>query len=155
MTTVTTVTGAAERESVAVSELSRDPEGVVARVATLGRLRITDPGAPDLVLATAAHEAYDVEGLTVVARLSLALMRQDGAAAALLPALVEVYPWARHLGVDEGSAFAGELLAALAEVTDPGAGDAVRRVITSWRATAATNVAPEPPTDPPRPPNGA
>ncbi|KOU50978.1 prevent-host-death family protein [Streptomyces sp. MMG1522] len=140
---MSTVSLGAETESVSFTDLSRNPRGVAARAAALGRLRVTHRDAPDMVLTTAARAEGAEENLTTASRLFLALMKQDDGARALLLALPEVFPWARHLNAEEVRAFTVELLEALSDAAELGAGEAVRRAIVSWRATARINADPE------------
>ncbi|WNI30827.1 prevent-host-death family protein [Streptomyces sp. ITFR-6] len=133
----------AETESVSFTDLSRNPKGVAARAAALGRLRVTHRDAPDMVLTTAVRAEGAEENLTTASRLFLALMKQDDGARALLLALPEVFPWARHLDAEEVRAFTVELLEALSDAAELGAGEAVHRAIVSWRATARINADPE------------
>ncbi|MBD3546962.1 prevent-host-death family protein [Streptomyces sp. SID8369] len=140
---MSTVSLGAETESVSFTDLSRNPRGVAARAAALGRLRVTHRDAPDMVLTTAARAEGAEENLTTASRLFLALMKQDDGARALLLALPEVFPWARHLNAEEVRAFTVELLEALSDAAELGAGEAVHRAIVSWRATARINADPE------------
>ncbi|WP_253208358.1 prevent-host-death family protein [Streptomyces sp. YPW6] len=133
----------AETESVSFTDLSRNPKGVAARAAALGRLRVTHRDAPDMILTTAVRAEDAEENLTTASRLFLALMKQDDGARALLLALPEVFPWARHLDAEEVRAFTVELLEALSDAAELGAGEAVHRAIVSWRATARINADPE------------
>ncbi|WP_432096903.1 prevent-host-death family protein [Streptomyces sp. bgisy100] len=133
----------AESESVSFTDLSRNPKGVAARAATLGRLRVTHRDAPDMVLTTAVQAEHAEENLTTASRLFLALMKQDDGAKSLLLALPEVFPWVRHLDAEEVRAFTVELLEALSDAAELGAGEAVHRAIVSWRATARINTDPE------------
>ncbi|KOG84991.1 prevent-host-death family protein [Streptomyces sp. NRRL F-2295] len=140
---MSTVSLGAETESVSFTDLSRNPRGVAARAAALGRLRVTHRDAPDMVLTTAARAEGAEENLTTASRLFLALMKQDDGARALLLALPDVFPWARHLNAEEVRAFTVELLEALSDAAELGAGEAVHRAIVSWRATARINADPE------------
>ncbi|MFD5078948.1 prevent-host-death family protein [Streptomyces sp. NPDC058371] len=140
---MSTVRLEAETESVSFTDLSRNPKGVAARAAALGRLRVTHRDAPDMVLTTAARAEGAEENLTTASRLFLALMKQDDGARALLLALPEVFPWARHLDAEEVRAFTVELLEALSDAAELGVGEAVHRAIVSWRATARINADPE------------
>ncbi|MFD8913081.1 prevent-host-death family protein [Streptomyces sp. NPDC059575] len=133
----------AETESVSFTDLSRNPKGVAARAAALGRLRVTHRDAPDMVLTTAVRAKHDEENLTTASRLFLALMKQDDGAKSLLLALPEVFPWVRHLDAEEVRAFTVELLEALSDAAELGAGGAVHRAIISWRATARVNADPD------------
>lgn len=83
------------------------------------------------------------ENLTTASRLFLALMKQDDGAKSLLLALPEVFPWVRHLDAEEVRAFTVELLGALSDAAELGAGEAVHRAIISWRATARINADPD------------
>ncbi|MFF2022228.1 prevent-host-death family protein [Streptomyces sp. NPDC058171] len=130
-------------ESVSFTDLSRNPKGVAARAAALGQLRVTHRDAPDMVLTTAVRAEHAEENLTTASRLFLALMKQDDGAKSLLLALPEVFPWVRHLDAEEVRAFTVELLDALSDAAELGAGEAVHRAITSWRATARINADPE------------
>ncbi|MEU7021208.1 prevent-host-death family protein [Streptomyces sp. NPDC046203] len=132
-----------ETESVSFTDLSRNPRGVAARAAALGRLRVTHRDAPDMVLTTAVRAEYAEENLTTASRLFLALMKQDDGAKSLLLALPEVFPWVRHLDAEEVRAFTVELLEALSDAAELGAGEAVHRAIVSWCATARINADPE------------
>ncbi|MBK0376004.1 prevent-host-death family protein [Streptomyces californicus] len=96
-----------------------------------------------MVLTTAARAEGAEENLTTASRLFLALMKQDDGARALLLALPEVFPWARHLNAEEVRAFTVELLEALSDAAELGVGEAVHRAIVSWRATARINADPE------------
>ncbi|MFG2114459.1 prevent-host-death family protein [Streptomyces sp. NPDC048718] len=133
----------AESESVSFTDLSRNPRGVAARAAALGRLRVTHRDAPDMVLTTAVRAECAEENLTTASRLFLALMKQDDGAKSLLLALPEVFPWVRHLDAEEVRAFTVELLEALSDAAELGAGEAVHRAIVSWRATARINADPD------------
>ncbi|MFC9429416.1 prevent-host-death family protein [Streptomyces sp. NPDC056987] len=134
---------ATEQESVSFTDLSRNPKGVAARAAALGQLRVTHRDAPDMVLTTAVRAEHAEENLTTASRLFLALMKQDDGAKSLLLALPEVFPWVRHLDAEEVRAFTVELLEALSDAAELGAGEAVHRAIVSWRATARINADPE------------
>lgn len=96
-----------------------------------------------MVLTTAVRAESAEENLTTASRLFLALMKQDDGARSLLLALPEVFPWARHLDAEEVRAFTVELLEALSDAAELGAGDAVHRTIISWRATARINADPD------------
>ncbi|MFC9030545.1 prevent-host-death family protein [Streptomyces arboris] len=133
----------AETESVSFTDLSRNPKGVAARAAALGRLRVTHRDAPDMVLTTAVRAEHAEENLTTASRLFLALMKQDDGAKSLLLALPEVFPWVRHLDAEEVRAFTVELLEALSDAAELGAGEAVHRAIISWRATARISADPD------------
>ncbi|UCM89058.1 prevent-host-death family protein [Streptomyces marincola] len=133
----------AETESVSFTDLSRNPKGVAAKAAALGRLRVTHRDAPDMLLTTAARAEYAEENLTTASRLFLALMKQDEGARTLLLALPEVFPWVRHLDAEEVRAFTVELLEALSDAAELDAGEAVHRAIVSWRATARINADPD------------
>ncbi|MDI3384674.1 prevent-host-death family protein [Streptomyces sp. B-S-A8] len=132
-----------ETESVSFTDLSRNPKGVAARAASLGRLRVTHRDAPDMVLTTAVRAENAEENLTTASRLFLALMKQDDGAKSILLALPEVFPWVRHLDAGEVRAFTVELLEALSDAAELGAGEAVHRAIISWRATARINADPD------------
>lgn len=67
---------------------------------------------------------------------------------AVLLALPEVFPWVRHLDAEEVREFTVELLEALSDAAEPGAGEAVHRAIVSWRATARIDADPDPEPDP-------
>ncbi|RSO36441.1 prevent-host-death family protein [Streptomyces sp. WAC 06725] len=140
---MSTVRLEAETESVSFTDLSRNPKGVAARAAALGRLRVTHRDAPDMVLTTAVRAEHAEENLTTASRLFLALMKQDDGAKSLLLALPEVFPWVRHLDVEEVRSFTVELLEALSDAAELGAGEAVHRAIISWRATARINADPQ------------
>ncbi|MET9917390.1 prevent-host-death family protein [Streptomyces sp. NPDC006435] len=140
---MSTVRLQAETESVSFTDLSRNPKGVAARAAALGRLRVTHRDAPDMVLTTAVQAENAEENLTTASRLFLALMKQDDGAKSLLLALPEVFPWVRHLDAEEVRAFTVELLEALSDAAELGAGEAVHRAIVSWRATARINADPD------------
>ncbi|MCF3964039.1 prevent-host-death family protein [Streptomyces fuscigenes] len=131
-----------ETESVSFTDLSRNPKGVAARAAALGRLRVTHRDAPDMVLTTAVRAENTEENLTTASRLFLALMKRDEGAKSLLLALPDVFPWVRHLDAEEVRAFTVELLEALSDAAELGAGEAVHRAIVSWRATARINADP-------------
>ncbi|MEU6732575.1 prevent-host-death family protein [Streptomyces physcomitrii] len=130
-------------ESVSFTDLSRNPKSVAARAAALGQLRVTHRDAPDMVLTTAARAEHAEENLTTASRLFLALMKQDDGAKSLLLALPEVFPWVRHLEGEEVRGFTLELLEALSDAAELGAGEAVHRAIVSWRATARINADPD------------
>ncbi|MFE9393207.1 prevent-host-death family protein [Streptomyces sp. NPDC006784] len=132
-----------EAESVSFTDLSRNPRGVAARAAALGSLRVTHRDAPDMVLTTALRAENAEENLTTASRLFLALMKQDEGAKSLLLALPEVFPWVRHLDAEEVRGFTVELLEALSDAAELGAGEAVHRAIISWRATARINADPD------------
>ncbi|MEV1006328.1 prevent-host-death family protein [Streptomyces sp. NPDC049881] len=132
-----------ETASVSFTDLSRNPKGVAARAAALGRLRVTHRDAPDMVLTTVARAEYAEESLTTASRLFLALMKQDDGAKSLLLALPEVFPWVRHLDAEEVRAFTVELLEALSDAAELDADDAVHRAIVSWRASARINADPD------------
>ncbi|MBR7673368.1 prevent-host-death family protein [Streptomyces daliensis] len=96
-----------------------------------------------MVLTTAERTEHAEENLTTASRLFLALMKQDDGAKSLLLALPEVFPWVRHLDAEEVRAFTVELLEALSDAAELGAGEAVHRAIISWRATARINADPD------------
>ncbi|MFI6345101.1 prevent-host-death family protein [Streptomyces sp. NPDC050560] len=107
-----------------------------------------------MVLTTAARAEHAEENLTTASRLFLALMKRDDGARSLLFALPEVFPWVRHLDDEEVRGFTVELLEALSDAAELGAGEAVHRVVVSWRATARVNADPEQLADAHRPLDG-
>jgi hypothetical protein len=57
-------------------------------------------------------------------------------ARAVAAAIAEVFPWARHLSVNEQAEFAAELTGALSDAAELGIDVTAREVIAGWRATA-------------------
>ena len=102
-------------DAVTFSDLSRNPRAVAERAARLGRVRITHRDAPDFYLTAADREEQREENLSTAARVFAALMKQVDGAGVVLLALVEVFPWVRHLADGELGEFARELVAALSD----------------------------------------
>ncbi|MFJ8863592.1 prevent-host-death family protein [Streptomyces sp. NPDC102451] len=144
-----------DAESVTFTDLSRNPKGVAAKAASLGRLRVTHRDAPDMVLSTADYAEHAEENLSTASRLFLALMKQDEGARSLLLALPEVFPWVRHLDEGDIREFTVELVGALSDAAELGANETAHRAIVSWRATARINADPDQLRDALRPLAGA
>jgi hypothetical protein len=72
----------------------------------------------------------------LVLALIKALIKQDPAARALVVAMPEVFPWARHLPPDELRAFTLELVEALSDAAESDVDATTQEVIAGWRATA-------------------
>lgn len=123
-------------DAVTFSDLSRNPRAVAERAARLGRVRITHRDAPDFYLTAADREEQREENLSTAARVFAALMKQVDGAGVVLLALVEVFPWVRHLADRELGEFARELVAALSDAAELEVDANVHEVIAGWRATA-------------------
>ena len=72
----------------------------------------------------------------------------------LLIAMPDVFPWVRHLGVEEVGAFARELVEALSGVAEPDPDVSVDEVVAGWRATARIKADPRQYEDAVRPTSG-
>ncbi|HXP22024.1 MAG TPA: hypothetical protein VN840_20445 [Streptosporangiaceae bacterium] len=123
-------------DAVTFSDLSRNPRAVAERASRLGRVRITHRDATDFYLTAAEREDQRDQTLTTASRLFLALMKHDPGARSLLLAMPEVFPWVRHLTVDEVRAFTIELVSALSDAAELETDSVTQEVIASWRATA-------------------
>ncbi|MCX4666241.1 prevent-host-death family protein [Streptomyces sp. NBC_01381] len=118
------------------SDLSRNPKAVAERAARLGRLRITHRDARDFYLTDADREDQRDQSLTSASRVFVALMRDDASLRALLVAIPEVFPWARHLADREVREFTVELVEALSDAAELDLDRNAAEVIAGWRATA-------------------
>jgi hypothetical protein len=123
-------------DAVTFSDLSRNPKSVAERASRLGRLRVTHRDAPDFYLTAADREEQRDETLTTSSRIFLALMKHDPSARAVLLAMPDVFPWVRHLSVEEVRAFTVELVEALSDAAELALDTNAQEVITGWRATA-------------------
>lgn len=123
-------------DAVTFSDLSRNPKSVAERASRLGRLRVTHRDAPDFYLTDADREDQRDEILTTASRIFLALMKHDPSARALLLAMPDVFPWVRHLSIEEVRAFTVELVDALSDAAELDLDVNAQEVITGWRATA-------------------
>jgi hypothetical protein len=79
----------------------------------------------------------------VTARLFSALIRSDVGAEAVLLALPEVFPWARHLSSDEIREFVVDLIDATRDAVELDVHANLHRAIVEWRATARILADPE------------
>ncbi|WP_367043118.1 prevent-host-death family protein [Streptomyces sp. Je 1-332] len=123
-------------EAVTFSDLSRNPKAVAERAARLGRLRVTHRDAQDFYLTEAGREDQRDQSLTTASRVFVALMRHDASVRALLLAIPEVFPWARHLEDPEVREFTVELVEALSDAAELDLDRNAAEVIAGWRATA-------------------
>jgi hypothetical protein len=121
-------------DAVTFSDLSRNPRAVAERAARLGRLRVTHRDAPDFYLTAADREEQRDETLATASRIFLALMKHDPGA--IVPAMPDVFPWARHLSAAEIRAFTVELIDALSDAAELSLDASAHEVIAGWRATA-------------------
>ncbi|MEV4357157.1 hypothetical protein [Nonomuraea sp. NPDC049625] len=64
------------------------------------------------------------------------MLKHDPAARTLVVAMPEVFPWVRHLTVDELRAFTLELVEALSDAAELEVDTTTQEVIAGWRATA-------------------
>jgi hypothetical protein len=124
------------QDAVTFSDLSRNPRSVAERASRLGRLRVTHRDAPDFYLTAADREEQRDQTLTTTSRIFLALMKHDPSARALLLAIPDVFPWVRHLSVEEVRAFTVELIDALSDAAELDLDANAQEVIAGWRATA-------------------
>jgi hypothetical protein len=123
-------------DAVTFSDLSRNPRAVAERARRLGRIRVTHRDAPDFYLTAADREEERDENLLTASRMFAALSRHPAGARAVASAVVEVFPWARHLPEPERSQFAAELVAALSDAAELAIDTTAAEVIAGWRATA-------------------
>ncbi|MEV6030488.1 hypothetical protein AB0L65_05035 [Nonomuraea sp. NPDC052116] len=123
-------------DAVTFSDLSRNPRAVAERAARLGRVRVTHRDAPDFYLTTADRAEQREQTLATASRLFLALIKHDPNARTLVIAMPEVFPWVRHLTVDELRAFTLELVEALSDAAELEVDTTTQEVIAGWRATA-------------------
>jgi hypothetical protein len=123
-------------DAVSFSDLSRNPRAVAERARRLGRLRVTHRDGPDFYLTAADTAEERDENLLTASRMFIAMSRNAAGARAVELAVVEVFPWARHLSPVERSAFAAELIAALSDAAELTIDGNAREVIAGWRATA-------------------
>ncbi|GAA0374754.1 hypothetical protein Acor_42850 [Acrocarpospora corrugata] len=127
---------ASHADAVTFSDLSRNPRAVAERAASLGRVRVTHRDAPDFYLTAADREDQRELTLATASRLFLALIKHDPTARALVIAMPEVFPWARHLTSDELRSFTLELVEALSDAAELDVDATTQEVIAGWRATA-------------------
>lgn len=123
-------------DAVTFSDLSRNPRAVAERARRLGRLRVTHRDAEDFYLTAADREEERDENLLTASRMFAALSRSTAGAKAVATAVAEVFPWVRHLSVNEQAEFAAELTAALSDAAELGIDTTAGEVIAGWRATA-------------------
>ncbi len=123
-------------DAVTFSDLSRNPRAVAERARRLGRLRVTHRDAPDFYLTAAEREEERDENLVTASRMFAALARSESGARVVESALMEVFPWARHLSAAERAGFAAELIAALSDAAELTIDRNAHEVISGWRATA-------------------
>ncbi|MFF3276862.1 prevent-host-death family protein [Streptomyces chrestomyceticus] len=107
------------------------------------RARPEDTLIMPTVRPEAESESVTFTGLSRNPEGVAARAKQDDGAKSLLLALPEVFPWVRHLDAEEVRAFTVELLEALSDAAELGAGEAVHRTVISWRATARINADPD------------
>lgn len=125
-----------QQDAVTFSDLSRNPRSVAERASRLGRLRVTHRDAPDFYLTAADREEQRDQTLTTTSRIFIALMKHDPSARALLLAMPDVFPWVRHLSIEEVRAFTVELIDALSDAAELDLDTNASEVIAGWRATA-------------------
>jgi hypothetical protein len=125
-----------QAEAVTFSDLSRNPRAVAERAARLGRLRVTHRDAADFYLTAADKEEERDENLVTASRMFAALSRTESGTRAVVEALTDVFPWARHLSQAERSDFAAELIAALSDAAELVIDANAHEVVAGWRATA-------------------
>lgn len=101
-----------------------------------GRRSYDDPSDGEDLYLTAEHH-------NVTARLLTALISSDEGARAVLTALLEIFPWARHLSAEEVREFAVDLVTATSDAVELDAHSNLHRVIVEWRATARILADPE------------
>jgi len=123
-------------DAVTFSDLSRNPKAVAERARRLGRLRVTHRDAEDFYLTAADREEERDENLVTASRMFGAMSKTDAGTQALTLALVEVFPWSRHLSQLERSQFAAELIAALSDAAELVIDTNAHEVVAGWRATA-------------------
>ena len=123
-------------DAVTFSDLSRNPRAVAERARRLGRLRVTHRDAADFYLTAADREEERDENLVTASRMFAAMSRSESGTRAVASALIDVFPWSRHLSDIERSDFAAELIAALSDAAELVIDTNAHEVIAGWRATA-------------------
>ena len=123
-------------DAVTFSDLSRNPRAVAERARRLGRLRVTHRDADDFYLTAVDREEERDENLLTASRMFAALSRSAHGVQAITEAVMEVFPWVRHLSQAERLNFAAELTGALSDAAELGIDVTAREVVAGWRATA-------------------
>ncbi|MFE6744723.1 prevent-host-death family protein [Kitasatospora purpeofusca] len=122
--------------TVSFSDLSKNSKRVADTVEQAQRVHVTRRDGEDLYLTTERHDRQREETADVTARLFAALITSDEGARAVLLALPEVFPWARHLSTDEVREFVVDLVDATRDAVELDVHANLHRVIVEWRATA-------------------
>ncbi|MFG2940184.1 prevent-host-death family protein [Streptomyces sp. NPDC048282] len=129
--------------TVAFSELSKNSKRVAETLDRAQRVHITRRDGEDLYLTTARHDQQREETADITARLLAALVRSDTGERAIQRALPSVFPWVRHLSVDELKQFVAELIDATYDAAQLDVHTNLHRAVVEWHATARVLADPE------------
>ncbi|GGL09010.1 prevent-host-death family protein [Planomonospora parontospora] len=122
--------------TVPFSDLSKHSKQVAETIDRFHRVHVKRRDGEDLFISTARHDRQREETADVSARMIAALLASDEGVRAVLHALPAVFPWARHLSVEERWEFVRELIDATRDAVDLDVHATLHRVIVEWRATA-------------------
>ncbi|WP_326637540.1 hypothetical protein OG884_27320 [Streptosporangium sp. NBC_01755] len=129
--------------TVLFSDLSKHSKRVAEIIDCFHRVRVTRRDGEDLFISIARHDHQREETADVAARMIAALPANDEGTRAVLHALPQVFPWVRHLSVEETREFVRELVDATRDSVDLDVHSTLHRVIVEWRATARILADPE------------
>ncbi|AWS41700.1 prevent-host-death family protein [Streptosporangium sp. 'caverna'] len=122
--------------TVPFSDLSKHSKRVAETLDRVHRVHVKRRDGEDLFISTARHDRQREETADVAARMVAALLASDEGVRAILHALPSVFPWVRHLSLDETQEFVQELVEATRDAVDLDVHATLHRVIVEWRATA-------------------
>ncbi|MFC4534549.1 hypothetical protein [Sphaerisporangium dianthi] len=121
---------------VPFSDLSKHSKRVAETIDRFHRVHVKRRDGEDLFISTARHDREREETADVAARMITALLASDEGVHAVLHSLPAVFPWVRHLSVDERREFVQELVDATRDAVELDVHATLHRVIVEWRATA-------------------
>ncbi|GAA1656324.1 hypothetical protein ACFQY4_02405 [Catellatospora bangladeshensis] len=128
-------------ESVAFSELLREPTATADRLSRVRAVRLRRRDADDLVLMSAQRAEQEGEVIDLTARLLAELARHDpGIVTGVLP---RVLPWVRFLPDAAVSELAEEFVSTAQAVVAVGNTTALSVLLAAWRHTAEAYSDPE------------
>ena len=128
-------------ETVAFSELLREPTATTDRLERVRAILLRRRGGEDLVLTTATRAEREREVLEVTAKLLGELARRDSTVAAGV--VVRVLPWARFLPADSLQNMISEFVEVAIAAGSIGNTAPVAQFLIEWQHTAEVYADPE------------
>ena len=122
--------------TVPFSDLSKHSKRVAETLDRVHRVHVKRRDGEDLFISTARHDRQREETADIAARMVTALLASDEGTRAVLHALPTVFPWVRHLSLDEKREFVQELVDATRDAVELDVHATLHRLIVEWRATA-------------------